>query len=333
VPPSTRQILAEKALDMECGQTCVDWAAGLLESGSDSVHLAMLAGMTPPLNHFEVAGRRDRALAELGIVEVSKSDAVRAWAAEYLRQAWDGGADRRTALRKVSALCVSNDYLDELFEFHLLDCAWDDLDEAGVASHWPSATAETIEDIVEERIRALTERPGSQCRPQMSDGGPRRHACPCCGTSSLHAPGSYEICGTCGWEDDPVQRADANYRGGANTGSLAEAKRQWRKGESANPLRHVGWLAICVWLLLCIAGESVHLARWVVEKDSPNRHELLLGASLAAIWATPAILLVVILSWISGVERGSPLPRRAAQLLAAVATMIWTAALLAGALS
>ncbi|WP_407643969.1 CPCC family cysteine-rich protein [Dongia deserti] len=39
--------------------------------------------------------------------------------------------------------------------------------------------------------------------------------------------GSYEICGVCNWEDDPVQSADLNYRGGANKMSLNEARQHW----------------------------------------------------------------------------------------------------------
>lgn len=156
VTPSTTQILAEKALDMECGQACVDWAVGLLEAGSDSMNVTMLAGMTPPLTHFEVASRRDQVLADLGVAPLSKSEAVRVWAAEHLRHAWEGGASRRAALRTVSALYVRNDYQEALYDFYLLDCAWDDLGEAGSACHyWPGATAETIEDIVQERIAAL----------------------------------------------------------------------------------------------------------------------------------------------------------------------------------
>lgn len=158
VPPSTTQIVAEKALGMACGQACVDWAVGLLAAGSESVPVAMLAGMTPPLNHFEVASRRDRALADLGVADMSKGDAARAWAAEHLRRAWDGGADRRTAIRTVSALCVSHEYLAELFDFYLLACAWDDLDEVGQSFHWPGATAETIDDLVEEHITGLAKR-------------------------------------------------------------------------------------------------------------------------------------------------------------------------------
>ena len=158
VPPSTTQIVAEKALGMACRQACVDWAVGLLAAGSDSVPVAMLAGMTPPPNHFEVASRRDQALADLGVTDMWKGDAARAWAAEHLHRAWDGGADRRIALRTVSALCVSLDYQADLHDFYLLACAWDDLDEGGQSPHWPGATADTIEDPVEERIACLLRR-------------------------------------------------------------------------------------------------------------------------------------------------------------------------------
>jgi hypothetical protein len=101
----------------------------------------------------------------------------------------------------------------------------------------------------------------------------------------------------------------------------------------AHTMRLVGWLAICGWLLLCLAGEAMYLARWLAVRDSPGAHELLLGVSLWAFWAMPAILVVVVLSWITTVERGSLLPRRAAQLLTAVVTMMWASALVAAALS
>ena len=52
------------------------------------------------------------------------------------------------------------------------------------------------------------------------------HACPACRylTLSEPPPGTYEICAICGWEDDPVQCDDPDYRGGANHPSLNE----WR---------------------------------------------------------------------------------------------------------
>jgi len=41
----------------------------------------------------------------------------------------------------------------------------------------------------------------------------------------------YDICEACGWQDDNVQNNDPDYRGGANTMSLNEAKEAYRKGE------------------------------------------------------------------------------------------------------
>lgn len=54
--------------------------------------------------------------------------------------------------------------------------------------------------------------------------------CPCCGVFSLAEPptGTYEICEECGWEDDPVQFHDLDYRGGANSESLRRGTRQLR---------------------------------------------------------------------------------------------------------
>jgi hypothetical protein len=41
------------------------------------------------------------------------------------------------------------------------------------------------------------------------------------------APGSYEVCPICFWEDDPVQAADPWFPGGANRPNLADAQRNY----------------------------------------------------------------------------------------------------------
>ena len=50
--------------------------------------------------------------------------------------------------------------------------------------------------------------------------------CPCCGFFTLgeKAPGTYDICRLCGWEDDPVQFDNPLYRGGANHESVVECR-------------------------------------------------------------------------------------------------------------
>jgi hypothetical protein len=48
------------------------------------------------------------------------------------------------------------------------------------------------------------------------------YPCPSCGFLVFgEAPGSYEICPLCGWEDDHVQLAHPGMCGGANKDSLA----------------------------------------------------------------------------------------------------------------
>jgi hypothetical protein len=55
-----------------------------------------------------------------------------------------------------------------------------------------------------------------------------QYPCPCCGYLEFaEAPGSYEICGVCGWEDDLVQLRDPHYRGGANSPSLVQAQQEF----------------------------------------------------------------------------------------------------------
>lgn len=56
--------------------------------------------------------------------------------------------------------------------------------------------------------------------------------CPCCGKYRLDEIGKYEICPVCQWEDDPLQRKDPTFAGGANKLSLEEARAEYQKGEN-----------------------------------------------------------------------------------------------------
>ncbi len=59
-------------------------------------------------------------------------------------------------------------------------------------------------------------------------GGYMKYKCPCCGFYTLsERPGPWEICEVCFWEDDPVQREDEAYTGGANTVSLRQARKNY----------------------------------------------------------------------------------------------------------
>lgn len=60
----------------------------------------------------------------------------------------------------------------------------------------------------------------------IAKGNPHLLPCPCCGKHTITILGEYEICGMCGWEDDPVQSVDLDYAGGANKLSLNEARKE-----------------------------------------------------------------------------------------------------------
>ena len=58
----------------------------------------------------------------------------------------------------------------------------------------------------------------------------KKYKCPCCGYYTLEdEPGHFDICPVCFWEDDNIQSFDPDYYGGANTMSLNEARKTYKK--------------------------------------------------------------------------------------------------------
>lgn len=51
--------------------------------------------------------------------------------------------------------------------------------------------------------------------------------CPVCGKFTFEKLGDFEICAVCGWENDKVQFLDPDFRGGANSMSLNEAREKY----------------------------------------------------------------------------------------------------------
>ena len=64
-----------------------------------------------------------------------------------------------------------------------------------------------------------------------------RYACPCCDYLTLGdpPPGTYAICPVCWWEDDYIQFLDLDYRGGANSPSLREARASFQRCGASEP--------------------------------------------------------------------------------------------------
>ncbi len=64
---------------------------------------------------------------------------------------------------------------------------------------------------------------------------PIPHMCPICGKYEFEDENSFDICPSCGWEDDAVQNDDPDFFGGANKLSLNEYKKQYQEKIKENP--------------------------------------------------------------------------------------------------
>lgn len=152
--PTTARVLAEKALEMPCGQTCVDWAVARLLAGDESEALATLASLSPPHHHFEVAALRDRALLDLRISALDPHEAVRAYAAERYREALAHEAAFPEVLRELAGLYASHD-ADALLDAYLLHHAHDSLLHVDEQHYWDGATRATIQDVIRRHAEAF----------------------------------------------------------------------------------------------------------------------------------------------------------------------------------
>lgn len=61
-------------------------------------------------------------------------------------------------------------------------------------------------------------------------------------------------------------------------------------------LLKAAWVVVTSWAMLVLLGVGYYAYRWLTEAENPARHELVLGASIVAIWIVPAVLSALLLS-------------------------------------
>lgn len=54
-----------------------------------------------------------------------------------------------------------------------------------------------------------------------------KYVCKCCGCAALDSADEYDICPVCFWEKDRTQESNPEYKGGANSVSLNEARKNY----------------------------------------------------------------------------------------------------------
>lgn len=64
---------------------------------------------------------------------------------------------------------------------------------------------------------------------KKSDRDYEKRVCPVCGKHELLL---FDVCDECGWENDPLQHDKPDYKGGANSMSLNQARAAYAAGET-----------------------------------------------------------------------------------------------------
>ena len=154
-PVSTTQILARRSRQLSCGAECVDWAIGKLEEGHDSPSLRILSGLTPPLNHFEIAALRERVLADLSPPELQLEDPVMAYVREMIATAIAEDRLMVRTFQQIAQLAIELEHPRDLQRFYNLYSAWEDLQRFQEQWYWDGADRSNIERIMRQEAEAF----------------------------------------------------------------------------------------------------------------------------------------------------------------------------------
>ncbi len=157
---TTFTLLLNRALGAPCGQASVDWAVGMLSAGNAGRHLAMLAGMSLPFNHFELKELENQALRELSVEDLPLGVAIGRYAAELLSASLANRSELLSALRELYDITIGSEHRQEAFDFYLLHLAYEDLLKSEHQWYWEGADRANIWEIIYDRARCHIEQWG-----------------------------------------------------------------------------------------------------------------------------------------------------------------------------
>lgn len=147
--PTTAEIVALRGLERGVDERWCAWAISLLEKGTDTPSLSVLAGERPPYNQFELGELVDRVLVELGVSKYScVEDAAVAYASVRTQHLLSGCDTADVVLSELGALCWELELSGDIHDFYLLHWGLDDLKHDTMCYHWPDANRGNIHQII-----------------------------------------------------------------------------------------------------------------------------------------------------------------------------------------
>ena len=151
--PGTYKLLGLRAMDIDGVDDWVDWAMEMLEAGFDGEALAMVAGLTAPMNRFQLMTYGEAALAEQQIEVPEPQQARIGYAYHLAREALAGRKDPASALRELHEIGRDHGLEAPFGDFYFLYFAKQELQAAGEQYYWPGAHAGNIDAIIQGHLR------------------------------------------------------------------------------------------------------------------------------------------------------------------------------------
>lgn len=155
----TYLMVAYHEIEVFTADKCVDWAMEMVESGYDSPHLFMLAGITKPTSYYESIVYLKTALHELSLAEKTGEDAEISCCIYYVHEI-AMQRDVRANLRNIVHFKRGNEQTNlwQLFDdFFCLYWEWDELDDDNPYQYdWYGTTLQNIESkAIEQALKWL----------------------------------------------------------------------------------------------------------------------------------------------------------------------------------
>ena len=117
---STAEILVYKVLNRDIDNIWCDWAIDMLETGFDTEHLRILAGVNQPYNQFELQDLTTKVLNELQLAFSDKEQTIKNYACYLIDKFLLGDLTQITVLNILKDICIEMGHEKLLYDFYLL---------------------------------------------------------------------------------------------------------------------------------------------------------------------------------------------------------------------
>ena len=141
-----------KLFNEDIDQKWINWAMEMMEAGFETENLIVLAGISEPVNQFELQELTNKVLAELELDYSDQKLVIKNYVYYLITNSINKPETYLETLKELKEICLDLDLDAEYMDFYLLYFAKDDLTEQEYQHYWDNATRENIDEIIAENF-------------------------------------------------------------------------------------------------------------------------------------------------------------------------------------